>query len=85
MADIMKKFIGHMEGVHKARVFDAAAKAMAEHCDKRIAKALRALAREEERLLKSSGPAPGGTGVTRRQIKQTFVRLHATLSAGDEK
>lgn len=36
MADIMKTFIKHMDGVNKAAVADAAARAMAEHCDARI-------------------------------------------------
>jgi hypothetical protein len=36
MPDIFKTFIKHMDGVNKAAVADAAAKAMAEHCDARI-------------------------------------------------
>ena len=38
MADIFKTFIKHMDGTAKAEVADAAAKAMAEHCDQRIRK-----------------------------------------------
>lgn len=41
MADPMRKFIKHMDGVNAARQYDAAAKMMAEHCDARIEKARR--------------------------------------------
>ena len=43
MTDVFKTFIKHMDGVHKAAVADAAAKAMAEHCDARIEKMRSAL------------------------------------------
>jgi len=36
MADIFKTFIKHMDGVNRAAIADAAAMAMAEHCDARI-------------------------------------------------
>jgi hypothetical protein len=52
MADIMKQFIRHMEGTYKARQSDAAAKAIAKHCDARIAKLRKAIAREEKYLFK---------------------------------
>lgn len=38
MADIFKIFIKHMDGVNRAAVADAAAMAMAEHCDARMKK-----------------------------------------------
>lgn len=34
--DMLKQFIRNMDGINKAAVADAAAKAMAEHCDARI-------------------------------------------------
>lgn len=37
MADPLKQFIKHMDGVNAAKQYDAAARAMAEHCDERIA------------------------------------------------
>lgn len=43
MADILKQIVKHMDGVNKAAVADAAAKAMAEHCDGRIEAAKTAL------------------------------------------
>lgn len=43
MPDIFKTFVKHMDGVNKAAVADAAAQAMAEHCDSRIEKAKAAL------------------------------------------
>lgn len=49
--------------------------------DKRIAKVKRALSRVEGQLLTSCGPAPAGTGATRRQIQDAFARLRATLSS----
>jgi len=52
MADIMKQFIRHMDGMAKFNVANAAAKAMAEHCDKRIEKKDREVARLRKALQK---------------------------------
>ena len=79
MADIFKQFVRHLDGVNKAAVADAAGRAIAEHCDKRIAKAKRAITREEDRLLKACGPAPGSTGATRRLIKSAFANMRMAL------
>lgn len=43
MADMLRKFIKHMDGLNKAALADTAAKAMAEHCDERMEKARKAL------------------------------------------
>lgn len=80
MADIMKQFIRHMDGMAKFRVANAAAKAMAEHCDKRIAKALKAIAREERYLRKLVTSRSAG-GVMHGDIEGAFGRLRAALNS----
>jgi len=57
MADIFKQFIRHMDGVNRAAVADAAGKAIAEHCDKRIDKARKALLDVAEDCSVCSGAA----------------------------
>lgn len=81
MADILKTVVRHMDGVHKAAVADAAAKAMAEHCDRRIAQALKAVNREEKYLRKLVTSRTAG-GVMRGDLEGAFGRLRAALSQG---
>lgn len=52
--------------------------------ERAIARSKRVLAREERKLLENTGPAPGSTGATRRQIKTAFklAREALTLTAG---
>lgn len=47
MADMLRSFVKHMDGINKAAIADAAAKAMAEHCEDRIQKAKTKLAELE--------------------------------------
>lgn len=74
MADILKTFVKHMNGLSKAAVADAAAKAMAEHCDKRIEVARKAVAREEKYLMKVLRARNTG-GVMAGDIEGAFSRI----------
>lgn len=75
----MKKFIGHMDGVRKAQLYDAAAKAMAEHCDRRIAKVIKVVNREEKYLHKLLRSRTAG-GVMQGDIEGAFHRLRSALT-----
>lgn len=59
MADIMKSFICHMDGLSKAAMADAAAKAMAEHCDKRMEKMHRIFRKIKEKAHDGQGGSVG--------------------------
>jgi len=50
MADPMKKFLRDMEWREQARIADSAARAMAEHCDKRIATTAKLIRRLAEAM-----------------------------------
>lgn len=78
MADIMKQFIRHMDGTAKFKVANAAAKVMAEHCDKRIAKVRKTIDREEKYLFKVLRAKNTG-GVMAGDIEGAFHRLRTAL------
>lgn len=50
-----------------------------------IERARRVLTREEGKLLMSCGPAPGGAGATRRQIKSAFKLVRDALTTLQER
>lgn len=73
MADILKKFTKHMDGINAARQYDAAAKAMAEHCDARIAKAKNALTEIVDEC--QAGPLQAMRQVVIRKAKRALAQL----------
>lgn len=75
MADIFKQFVRHLDGVNRAAVADAAGKAIAEHCDERIAKAIKAIKREQKTLRKLARTR----NPTVSEVDQSFQRLLAAV------
>lgn len=73
MADVMRKFMKHMDGINAARQYDAAAKAMAEHCDERIAKAKAVLSEIINEC--ETGPQPGMRQVIAKKAKRALDNL----------
>lgn len=82
MADIFKSFVANMNGIRAAAIADAAAKTMAEHCDKRIEAARKAIKREEKYLLKVLRAKNTG-GVMAGDIEGAFARLRSALGVSN--
>ncbi|HEX7934304.1 MAG TPA: hypothetical protein VF573_14680 [Paraburkholderia sp.] len=80
MADIIKQFLSVAEAKRQAKIFQDATKAMAEHCDKRIATASKAINREEKYLNKLLRSKTAG-GVMAGDIEGAFHRLRSALEA----
>lgn len=77
MGDPFKSIITLGNAKQAAAFADAAAKMMAEHCDRRIDKITSALHVEEEKLQQAFGRACGGTLSTK--VTQSFARLRNAL------
>jgi len=78
MADIIKQVFSVAEAKRQAKLFQAATKVMAEHCDKRIATATKAINREEKYLYKLLRSKSAG-GVMAGDIEGAFHRLRSAL------
>lgn len=78
MADIIKQVFSVAESKRQAKLFQGAAKAMADHCDKRIARAAKAIDREEKYLNKLLRSKTAG-GVMAGDIEGAFHRLRTAL------
>jgi len=78
MADVMKQILSHMDGMAKFAVADAAAKVMAAHCDKRIAKVRKAIQREEKYMFRLLRARHTG-GIMAGDIEGAFHRLLTAL------
>lgn len=79
MGSPIQEMIRNCEFAGAARFADDAAKAIAEHCDARIAKARKAIAREEKYLFRVLRAKNTG-GVMAGDIEESFGRLRAALA-----
>lgn len=78
MSDIIKQVFNTAEAKRQAKIFQGAAQAMAEHCDKRIRKAEKAITREEKYLYKLLRAKNTG-GIMAGDIEGAFIRLRSAL------
>jgi len=79
MPDIIKQVFSVAEAKRQARIFQSAGKAIADHCDKRIRSAERAISREEKYLQKVLRAKNTG-GVMAGDIEGAFHRIREALA-----